>query len=101
MKPSPHKSAPKPGSTRGRINEQSEYTPLLVGAKVAAGMLSIGSRTLWSLTKCNAVPSRKIGRAIRYCPNELQAWIAAGCPTEPGSAKRARKGIGYGKGVER
>tara|TARA_E500000318_G_C3555800_1_gene211029 strand:+ start:1560 stop:1832 length:273 start_codon:yes stop_codon:yes gene_type:complete len=64
---------------------------LLIDAKDAAAMLAIGARTLWTYTNCNAIPSRKIGRAVRYCPDELRAWIGAGCPTSPGSADRVRK----------
>ena len=81
------------GSTGGKT-EQIEYTALLIDAKAAARLLALGARTLWTLTKCNAVPSRHIGRSVRYCPGELRAWIAAGCPTEPGSADRVRKGVG-------
>jgi len=55
---------------------------LLISSKEAAKLLSISSRSLWSLTKCGAIPSRKIGRSVRYSPAELQAWIAAGCPSE-------------------
>jgi predicted DNA-binding transcriptional regulator AlpA len=62
--------------------------PLLIDAKAARAMLSIGERRLWLLTNCNAIPSRRIGRSVRYAPTELRAWIAAGCPTEPGSAER-------------
>ncbi len=57
-------------------------------------MLALGARTLWSLTKCGAIPSRHIGRAVRYCPDELRAWVGAGCPTDPGAADRIRKGVG-------
>lgn len=71
-------------------------TPLLIDAKAAAAMLAIGARTLWSLTKCSAIPSHRIGRAVRYCPDELRAWVAAGCPTEPGSAERVRAAMRKG-----
>ena len=67
-------------------------TPLLINAKAAAAMLAIGARTLWTYTNCNAIPSRKIGRAVRYCPDDLRAWVAAGCPTDAGAADRVRKG---------
>lgn len=69
------------------------FSSLLIDAKAAARVLALGSRTLWTLTKCNAVPARRIGRAVRYCPAELRAWIALGCPTEPGSAERVRKAV--------
>ncbi|MCH7791750.1 MAG: helix-turn-helix domain-containing protein [Planctomycetes bacterium] len=60
-------------------------------------MLGIGARTLWTLTNRGAIPSRKIGRSVRYCPAELRAWVAAGCPTEPGAAERVRKAVRNGR----
>ena len=64
--------------------------PLLIDAKAAAAMLAISPRKLWTLTRCDAIPARRIGRSVRYCPAELQAWVADGCPTEPGAADRVR-----------
>lgn len=85
--------APQPASKKGGTNELKQHIPMLIDAKVAASALGIGERTLWSLTNRDAVPSRRIGRLVRYCPAELRAWIDVGCPTEPGSANRVRKGL--------
>ena len=71
-------------------------TPLLIGVKAAAAVLALGERTLWSLTNCRAIPSRKIGRSVRYSPDELHAWIAAGCPSEPGAADQVRTALRKG-----
>ncbi|MCA9272134.1 MAG: helix-turn-helix domain-containing protein [Phycisphaerales bacterium] len=68
-------------------------TPYLVDAKEACKLLCMGPRRLWSLTNCNAIPSRKIGRSVRYLPDELRAWIEAGCPTEPDSAEDIREAV--------
>ena len=68
-------------------------TPLLINAKAASQLLGISPRKLWSLTNCNAIPSRRIGGAIRYAPVELEAWIASGCPTEAGAGVRVRKSV--------
>ena len=68
-------------------------TPLLINAKAASQLLGISPRKLWSLTNCNAIPSRRIGNAIRYAPVELEAWIASGCPTEAGAGVRVRKSV--------
>ena len=84
------------GDTGGTFDSQ-DHTPMLIDADEAASELSLGARTLWSLTKCNAIPSRKIGRSVRYSPAELRAWVAAGCPTEPGAAARVRKGASHGR----
>jgi predicted DNA-binding transcriptional regulator AlpA len=67
--------------------------PLLIDAKAARATLGIGERRLWELTNCDAIPCRRIGRSVRYCPRELAAWVAAGCPCEPGATKRVREGV--------
>jgi predicted DNA-binding transcriptional regulator AlpA len=66
---------------------------LLVDAKAACPMLSMGRRTLWLLTNRKAVPSIRIGRAVRYSPVELSAWVSMGCPTDAGAADRVRKAV--------
>lgn len=65
--------------------------PLLIDAKAASSLLSMGERRLWVLTNCRAIPSFKIGKSRRYSPDELRAWIRAGCPTEAGASDRVRK----------
>lgn len=67
--------------------------PLLIGAKAACLALSMGERRLWSLTNCRAIPSRKIGKSVRYSPAELAAWVDFGCPTQAGAADRVRKSV--------
>lgn len=52
----------------------------------AAVILGIGTRKVWELTNCRAIPSRKIGRSVRYVVSELEQWIKAGCPTDPNAA---------------
>lgn len=68
-------------------------TPLLINAKAACAILGIGMRKLWSLTNCNAIPSRKIGVMVRYSPTELAAWIESGCPTNAGAGEQVRKAV--------
>ena len=67
--------------------------PLLIDPKAAQIRLCMGERRLWELTNCNAIPSRKIGRSVRYSPAELAAWVACGCPVEPGAGDRVRKAV--------
>ena len=67
--------------------------PLLIDAKAACALLSMGERRLWVLSNCRAIPSFKIGKSRRYCPDELRAWIRAGCPTEGGAGDRVRKAV--------
>lgn len=79
-------------SPRSITNFTTETTsPMLVDAKAACALLSMGERRLWELSNCRAIPSYKIGRSRRYCPDELRAWILAGCPTEAGAGERVRK----------
>jgi hypothetical protein len=67
--------------------------PILVGVRIACRTLNISPRTLWALTSADVIPVRRIGRAVRYSPAELAAWVACGCPTEPGSAERVRRAV--------
>ena len=67
--------------------------PLLINIEAASEILGISSRKLWSLTKCNAIPSRKIDSMVRYSPAELAAWIELGCPTNAGAGDQVRKAV--------
>lgn len=67
--------------------------PLLIDAKAACALLCMGERRLWVLSNCRAIPSFKIGKSRRYCPEELRAWVRAGCPTAAGAGDRIRKGV--------
>lgn len=72
---------------RGTLSTQ--YTtpnPKLIDPATAATLLGIGARSLWTYTQLRAIPSRKIGRSVRYAVAELDAWIGLGCPTEPDAA---------------
>lgn len=71
--------------------------PLLINVRSACQVLAIGRRKLWSLTICNAIPSRRIGRSVRYNPAELRAWIEAGCPLHAGAADEVRDSMGRGE----
>jgi len=48
---------------------------LLMSAQDAARALAISERTLWGLTKRQAIPSIRVGRRVLYDPRDLQAWI--------------------------
>lgn len=49
--------------------------PLLVNTVDAAAMLAISPRKLWELTNCGAIPCVRIGRSVRYSPDDLRVWI--------------------------
>lgn len=48
---------------------------LLLSPKEAAAALGISPRLLWSKTKIGEIPCLRIGKAVRYSPASLQAWI--------------------------
>jgi len=52
-----------------------EIRPLLKPAE-AQRVLAIGARKLWSLTACGELPCVRIGKAVRYDPADLAAFIA-------------------------
>lgn len=56
-------------------------TPLLLRAAEAARLCNVSSRTwrAWDATGQIPQPVR-IGRAVFWRPDELRAWVAAGCP---------------------
>lgn len=91
MSDSPRESARTLAGSAGGTKEHAEHIPLLINAVDTAALLAISPRKLWTLTRCNAIPSRRIGRAVRYCPSELRLWVVAGCPTDPGAAERVRR----------
>ncbi len=55
---------------------QGQPTPrLLLTARQAAAALAVCEKTLWTLTQRGDIPVVKIGRAVRYDPRDLTAWI--------------------------
>lgn len=51
--------------------------PLLWTSRQAAKALAISERKLWDLTDTGAIPCVRIGRAVRYDPSDIRAWIDA------------------------
>jgi predicted DNA-binding transcriptional regulator AlpA len=72
------------------------FTPLLIDSRKVQALLGISPRKLWSLTNCNAIPHKRIGRSVRYDPVELKAWMDAGCATDSGAAERVRAAMRKG-----
>jgi len=48
---------------------------LLLTCREASEALGISVRTLWALTKCGEISCIRIGRAVRYDPRDLLAFI--------------------------
>jgi predicted DNA-binding transcriptional regulator AlpA len=55
--------------------------PLLLRASEAAAICGISTRT-WRSWDCSCRIPRpiRIGRAVFWRPDEVRAWVAAGCP---------------------
>jgi excisionase family DNA binding protein len=49
--------------------------PMLLTARQAAKALSVCEKTLWTLAQRGEIPAVRIGRAVRYDPRDLDAWI--------------------------
>ena len=49
----------------------------LLRPRDAAKLLAISERHLWGLTKDGQIPVVRLGRAIRYAPHDLEAFIEA------------------------
>lgn len=51
-------------------------TGQLLSARQAAARLCISTRKLWSMTSSGEIPAIRIGRGVRYAPDDLAAYIA-------------------------
>lgn len=54
---------------------------LLIDIKEAAKLMSLSERTIWAMAKDGRMPKPlRVGRALRWCYEELRAWVNAGGP---------------------
>ncbi len=58
-------------------NSNPVPTALLLTPRQTAEALAISSRKLWSLTAGGEIACVRIGRSVRYSPDDLRAWIDA------------------------
>lgn len=54
----------------------STLSPRLMDAKSASRYLAISERKLWGMSKSNIIPIVRLGRAVRYDINDLNAFIS-------------------------
>ena len=47
----------------------------LLTVREAAGLMRISERKLWDLTRHGGLPCVRFGRAVRYDPADLRAWL--------------------------
>lgn len=57
------------------MNDTVESNRLAMTAKEAAKHLSIGERTLWSLTNTGEIPHVRIGKRVLYPVHLLREWL--------------------------
>lgn len=62
---------------RERYMSTSTDTSQLLTARQAAAQLAISTRKLWELSNRREIASIRIGRSVRYAPNDLAAYIAS------------------------
>lgn len=56
--------------------------PSLISVKILAAMLRISPRTVWRRLSCDEmIEPVRIGRCVRWRLRDVDAWVAAGCPT--------------------
>lgn len=60
----------------------------LVTTKAAARWLAVSERTLWTLAQTGQIPSVRIGRAVRFDPEDLAAFVEQ---RKGGAKQEARK----------
>ena len=57
-------------------------TALTVNARQAAKMLNVSVRQVWRLCNTGKLPKPiRLGHCVRWRKAELEAFVAAGCPT--------------------
>jgi excisionase family DNA binding protein len=69
-----HQELPGDGKPRRLDSADDELVPLLNMQQVSE-LLSIGKRKVWELTNCHDLTSVRIGRALRYRAQDVQAFI--------------------------
>jgi hypothetical protein len=55
--------------------ESQQIQPALMNRKCASRYLAISERKLWEMSKSNIIPVVRLGRAVRYDINDLNAFI--------------------------
>lgn len=62
-------------------NGQEHESLSLLSAGKLAERLGVSIRTLWRLRAAGKLPHPiRLGGSVRWRPEDIQAWIAAGCP---------------------
>jgi excisionase family DNA binding protein len=68
-------------------SKQPDMPRLLWNSHEAAAALSISLRTLWTLTDEGKIPCIRIGRSVRYDPEDIRRWIESQKTRTPTAAE--------------
>ncbi len=60
--------------------------PLLVDVNVAAKMLGLSVRTVWTYVRSGRIPVVRFGKRVKFSVDALRAWIAAETAAQMGNA---------------
>jgi len=61
--------------TTNDTSMRRETPPFLIRPDATAEALAISPRTLWALTASGEIPHVRIGRSVRYDPEDLRKWL--------------------------
>ena len=62
-------------------------TAQLIDVSELAKRLSVSKRTIWRLDARGAIPSPlRLGKTVRWRDQDIEDWIAAGCPNRRGES---------------
>ena len=56
-------------------SEETALSARLIDSREAAAILGLSRRTLWTLYNRGEIPVVRIGRAVRFDPADLRAWV--------------------------
>jgi excisionase family DNA binding protein len=48
---------------------------MLLRPKDASRMLALSERTLWSMSQAGLLPCVRVGKSVRYAPDDLAEWV--------------------------
>jgi len=62
----------------------AQTSPLLLSVRTLAKRLGLSVRTLWRLRNAGREPKPvRMGGSVRWSADEIDGWVAAGCPDPP------------------
>jgi predicted DNA-binding transcriptional regulator AlpA len=86
----PEAMSPDP-SRRSEDNDPVGITPRLIDVRQVGAMVGFSSRTVYRYADAGLMPAgRKIGALRRWDAEEIEKWLADGCPRVRSTARKQR-----------